>query len=48
MNPALNGSAGIQRFKHNDVIQKFEGIIFDFYTGQPHMKLLHQLQHDKT
>ena len=37
MSPALNGSSAIQRFKHSDVIEIWDGIIFDFHTGLPHI-----------
>ena len=37
MSPALNGSSAIRRFKHSDVIEIRNGIIFDFYTGLPHV-----------
>ena len=33
-----SGSLVIQRFKHNDAIKICNGIIFDFYTGLPHME----------
>ena len=37
MSPALNGSSTIRRFKHSNAIEIREGIIFDFYTGLPHI-----------
>ena len=37
MNPALNTSSAIQRFKHSNAIEICDGITFDFYTGLPHM-----------
>ena len=39
MNPALNRSSAIQHFKHTDVIEICDGIIFDFYTGLPHLSI---------
>ena len=37
MNPALSGSSAIRRFEGNDAIEIRDGIIFDFYTGLPHL-----------
>ena len=37
MSPALNGSSAIRRFKHSDVLEIRNGIIFDFYMGLPHI-----------
>ena len=37
MSPALNGSSVIRHFEHSDAIEMHDGIIFDFYTGLPHM-----------
>ena len=34
MSPALNGSSEILHFEHSDVIEKRDGIIFDFCTGR--------------
>ena len=33
MSPALDGNSVIWRFKHSNVIEIHDGIIFDFYTG---------------
>ena len=35
--PALNRSSEISRFKHSNAIEIRDGIIFDFYTGLPHI-----------
>ena len=37
MSPALNGSSVIRRFKCSNVIEIYNGITFDFYTGLPHI-----------
>ena len=37
MSPALNGSSAIRRFERSYVIEICDGIIFDFYTGRPHI-----------
>ena len=37
MSPALTESSAIRRFERSDVIKIRKGIIFDFYTGLPHM-----------
>ena len=37
MRPALNGSTALQRFKHGNMVEIHNGIIFDFYPGLPHM-----------
>ena len=37
LSPALNGSSEIQRFERSDAIEIRDRIIFDFYTGLPHM-----------
>ena len=37
LGPAINGSSEIQRFECSDVIKVCNGIIFDFYTGLPHV-----------
>ena len=39
MSPTLNGSSAIRHFKHSDVIEIRDGIIFDFYTGLPHIHI---------
>ena len=36
MSPTCNASSEIQHFEHRDVIERHDGIIFDFYTGPPH------------
>ena len=43
MSPTLSGSSALQRVKLGDVIEIRNGIIFDFYSGLPHMHLLNQL-----
>ena len=40
MSPALNGSSAIWRFEHSDAIEICNRIIFDFYTGLPHMVVI--------
>ena len=37
MSPTLNESSAIRHFEHSDAIEIRNGIIFDFYTGLPHM-----------
>ena len=37
MNPALNGSSVLERFKCGDAIEIWNGIMFDFYPGLPHI-----------
>ena len=37
MNPALNGSTALQRFKCGNVVKIGNGIMFDFYPGLPYM-----------
>ena len=37
LSPALNGSSEIRRFERSDAIEIRNGIIFNFYTGLPHM-----------
>ena len=39
MNPTLNGSSVVQRFKGSDVIEIRDGVTFDFYTGLPQIKI---------
>ena len=46
MSPALTESSAIRRFERSDVIEIRNRIIFNFYTGLPHMyigtyKVLH-------
>ena len=38
MNPTLSGSSALQRVKLGDVPEIRNGIIFDFYSGLPHMR----------
>ena len=40
MSPALNGSSGLQCFKHN-AVEICNEITFDFYTGLPHIRYLY-------
>ena len=37
MSPTLNGSSAIWRFELSEAIEIHDGIIFEFYVGQPHM-----------
>ena len=37
MSPALYGSSAIRHFECSDAIKTYDRIIFDFYTGLPHM-----------
>ena len=37
MSPTLNGSSALQRIKLSDTLEIRNGIIFDFYTGLPHI-----------
>ena len=37
LSPTLNGSLEIRRFECSDAIEIRNGIIFDFYTGLPHL-----------
>ena len=37
MSPVPNGSSAIRRLELSDAIKIRNGIIFDFYTGLPHM-----------
>ena len=37
MSPTLKGSSAIQCFEHSDAIEICDGIIFNFYTGLPHI-----------
>ena len=37
MNPTLNRSSALQRVKLSDALEIRNGIIFDFYSGLPHM-----------
>ena len=37
MNPALNGSSALDRFECGKAIEIWNGIMFDFYPGLPHM-----------
>ena len=41
MSPALNGSSALQHFKRSNAVEIRNGIMFDFYLGQPHMGLLY-------
>ena len=36
--PPLNKSSAIWRFEGSDVIKIRDGIIFDFYSGLPHLQ----------
>ena len=40
MTPALNRSSALQHFEHGNGVEICNGIMFDFYPGLPHMKLL--------
>ena len=42
MSPTLNESSAIRRFEGSDAIVIRGGITFDFYTGLPHMQMLHE------
>ena len=37
MSSTLNRSSAVRRFEGNDAIEICDGIIFNFYTGLPHM-----------
>ena len=37
MSPALSGSSVLQRVELNDALEIRNGIIFDFYSGLPHI-----------
>ena len=37
LSPALNGSSEIRHFERSGAIEIRDGIIFDFYTGLPHV-----------
>ena len=37
MSPALDGSSAIRHFELSDALKIHDGIIFDFYTGLPHI-----------
>ena len=39
MSPGLNGSSVVWCFEHGNTIKIIEGIIFDCYTGLPHIHL---------
>ena len=38
MNPTLNGSFALQRFKRGNMVEIRNGIMSDFYPGRPHMQ----------
>ena len=38
LSPALNESSDIRHFERSDTIEIRNGIIFDFYTGLPHIR----------
>ena len=40
MSPTLSGSSVLQRVKLGDALEICNGIIFDFYSGLPHVFLL--------
>ena len=37
MSPAFSGSSALQRVKLSDMLEIRNGIIFDFYSGLPHI-----------
>ena len=37
MSPTLSGSSALQRVKLSDALKIRNGIIFDFYSGLPHI-----------
>ena len=37
MNPALNRSTALQRFKRGNVVKIHNGLMFDLYPGLPHI-----------
>ena len=37
MSPVLNGSSMLEHFEHSDATEIRNGIMFDFYTGLPHI-----------
>ena len=39
MNPALNGSSALERFKCGNAIEICNRIMFNFYLGLPHVQL---------
>ena len=39
LSPALSGSSEKRRFERSDAIGIRDGIIFDFYTGLPHVRV---------
>ena len=43
LSPALNGSSEIWHFECSNAIEIRGGIMFDFYTGLPHMHPQHKL-----
>ena len=38
MSPALNGSSALERFERSNAIEIRNGIMFNFYPGQPQME----------
>ena len=44
MSPALNGSSVIRCFEYRGAIRICDGIIFDFYTGLPHILIFKHYQ----
>ena len=40
MSLALNGSSSLQRFERGNVVEVYNGIMFDFYPGLPQVVLL--------
>ena len=42
MSPALSGSLSLLHIKLGDVLEIRDGIIFNFYPGLPHIRVLKQ------
>ena len=42
MSPALNGSSALQRFERGNAVEIHNGIMFDFYSGLPHVFAAHE------
>jgi len=40
MSPTLNGNLALQCFKHSNAVEMYNGIMFNFYRGLPHLSCL--------
>ena len=48
MSSALNGRSALQHFERSNAIEIYNGIMFDFYPGLPHMCMGSKNNHKAT